>query len=82
MSIICGLIYSARWIEIIFVINDHCAVNFICRFFKPHRAGEVLLKFCVDRIVFLFLQRPSKSLRVYLHRVTLPLHRPATAPLA
>jgi hypothetical protein len=82
MSIIRGLIYSARWIENIFVINDHRAINFICRFCKSHRAGEVLLKFYVDIIVFLFLQRPSKPLRVCLHRVTSPLHRLATAPLA
>jgi len=28
---------------------------FSCRFWKPHRAGEVLSKFCIDSFMFLFL---------------------------
>jgi hypothetical protein len=29
---------------------SHCADTFICRFWKPLRAGEVLPKFSIDRL--------------------------------
>jgi hypothetical protein len=37
---------------------SHRVVTFICRFWKPPRAGEVLPNFFVDRLVY-FLQRSS-----------------------
>jgi hypothetical protein len=70
MSIRCGLMYSVTWIENTYVIVGyrvidiyvhfgHLAVSFICRFWKPHLAGEVPTIYCVESLVFLFLQRSS-----------------------
>jgi hypothetical protein len=39
--------------ENIFVIDDHRAVTFICRFWKPPCAGRCY-RFFVDRLVFFF----------------------------
>jgi hypothetical protein len=53
--------------------------------------GEVLSNFSIDGILFLLFAEKSPSLpsrsihapfHVCLHRVTSPLHRPSTAPLA
>jgi hypothetical protein len=50
---------------------SHRAVTFICRFWKPPRAGEVLPNFFVDRLVYFFAE-------VFLAAAGLP--RVATAP--
>jgi hypothetical protein len=55
---------------------SHCVVSFICRFWKPPRAGEVLPKFFIGSLVYLFAE-------VFLAIAGLPARRrPATAPLA
>ena len=50
---------------------SHCVVSFICRFWKPPRAGEVLPNFFVDILVYFFAE-------VFLAAAGLP--RVATAP--
>ena len=41
----------------VYMVADHRAVDF-CRFWEPHRAGEVLpIFFENDRLLFLVLQR-------------------------
>lgn len=45
----------------VYVHVGHRVVSFSCRFWKLHRAGEVMLKFCIGMFVFLFLEkRPSE----------------------
>jgi hypothetical protein len=36
----------------IYMHVSHCVISFIRMFWKPHRAREVLLKFCVDITMF------------------------------
>jgi hypothetical protein len=45
-------------VSFVYVRVSHHAVTFICKFWKPPCAGEVLLNF-FDRLVFIFLQRSS-----------------------
>ena len=53
---------------------SHRAVNFICRFWKPPRAGEVLPNFFVDILGYFFAE-------VFLAAAGLPApRRVATAP--
>ena len=53
---------------------SHRAATFICRFWKPPRAGEVLPKFFIDRLVYFFAE-------VFLAVAGLPApRRVATAP--
>jgi hypothetical protein len=74
------------WLPLIYARLSSIVPLFSCWFCKPHRAGEVLPKFLVLIILFLFCRRrlrlSSSPLRVCLHRVASPLHQPATAPLA
>jgi hypothetical protein len=81
------VIVSHRVVDI-YVHVSHRDVNSICRFWKPCYAG-VLSKFCVDRLVFLFVEKilsePSWSTQaskiVFLAVVGLPApYHVATAP--
>jgi hypothetical protein len=69
----CGYIVGHRAVDICVDVS-HCVVSFICRFWKPPRAGEVLPKFFNDRLVYLFAE-------VFLAVAGLPApRRVATAP--
>jgi hypothetical protein len=51
----CGYIVGHRAVDICVDVS-HCVVSFICRFWKPPCAGEVLPKFFIDRLVYLFAE--------------------------
>jgi hypothetical protein len=69
----CGYIVGHRAVDICVDVS-HCVVIFICRFWKPPRAGEVLPNFFIDRLVYFFAE-------VFLAVAGLPApRRVATAP--
>jgi hypothetical protein len=87
----CGWIYSFGPINNIYVIDDHrvvwciCAdvshhaVTFICKFWKPPRAREVLPIFLLIGLFIFCRCLPS---RCRSSCTASPLYRPTTAPLA
>jgi hypothetical protein len=65
----------------VYVHVNHRAAIFTGFKTSPCRGGPVKI-FCIDMLVFLFCREETIGAeRVCLHRVTSPLHRPATAPL-
>jgi hypothetical protein len=53
LNIYIDVIVGHRVVEICVVVS-HRADTFICRFWTPPRAGEVLPKFFVDRVLLIF----------------------------
>jgi hypothetical protein len=49
------VVVKHRAINIYVVVGHRAVVS--CRFWKPHRAGEVLPKFSIDSLMFHFLEK-------------------------